>query len=99
MDGLLGHGHYQPWHVGDSVKRDCSWPQLAGCNPYHGRRYILRSCTDGPVSNHTSKTILHQTLTGGSNGAIGARLHIPFAVAIRSSFGYYFAYVGMPTLA
>ncbi|KAI9664553.1 MAG: hypothetical protein M1821_005999 [Bathelium mastoideum] len=26
------------------------------------------------------------------NGAIGARLHIPFSVAIRSSFGYYFAY-------
>jgi len=26
------------------------------------------------------------------NGAIGARLHIPFSVAIRSSFGYYLAY-------
>lgn len=26
------------------------------------------------------------------NGAIGAKLHIPFSVAIRSSFGYYFAY-------
>ncbi|TVY88360.1 Uracil permease [Lachnellula willkommii] len=26
------------------------------------------------------------------NGAIGAKLHIPFSVAIRSSFGYYLAY-------
>ncbi|MAD86964.1 MAG: hypothetical protein CL912_28745 [Deltaproteobacteria bacterium] len=26
------------------------------------------------------------------NGAIGAKLHIPFSVAIRASFGYYFAY-------
>ncbi|MCJ1482561.1 hypothetical protein MMC06_002727 [Schaereria dolodes] len=26
------------------------------------------------------------------NGAIGARLHIPFSVIVRSSFGYYFAY-------
>jgi NCS1 family nucleobase:cation symporter-1 len=26
------------------------------------------------------------------NGAIGAKLHIPFAVAIRASFGYYLAY-------
>jgi nucleobase:cation symporter-1, NCS1 family len=26
------------------------------------------------------------------NGAIGAKLHIPFSVAVRSSFGYYFAY-------
>ena len=26
------------------------------------------------------------------NGAIGARLHIPFSVAVRSSFGYYLAY-------
>lgn len=26
------------------------------------------------------------------NGAIGARLHIPFSVIIRSSFGYYLAY-------
>ena len=26
------------------------------------------------------------------NGAIGARLHIPFSVVIRSSFGYYLAY-------
>jgi NCS1 family nucleobase:cation symporter-1 len=26
------------------------------------------------------------------NGAIGAKLHIPFSVIIRSSFGYYFAY-------
>jgi cytosine/uracil/thiamine/allantoin permease len=25
------------------------------------------------------------------NGAIGAHLHVPFAVAVRSSFGYYFA--------
>jgi NCS1 family nucleobase:cation symporter-1 len=26
------------------------------------------------------------------NGAIGAKLHIPFSVAIRASFGYYLAY-------
>jgi NCS1 family nucleobase:cation symporter-1 len=26
------------------------------------------------------------------NGAIGARLHIPFSVVVRSSFGYYFGY-------
>lgn len=26
------------------------------------------------------------------NGAIGAKLHIPFSVAIRAGFGYYFAY-------
>ena len=26
------------------------------------------------------------------NGALGARLHIPFSVAVRSSFGYYLAY-------
>lgn len=26
------------------------------------------------------------------NGAIGAKLHVPFSVAIRSSFGYYLAY-------
>lgn len=26
------------------------------------------------------------------NGAIGAKLHIPFAVIVRSSFGYYFGY-------
>ncbi|KAH6672321.1 permease for cytosine/purines, uracil, thiamine, allantoin-domain-containing protein [Halenospora varia] len=26
------------------------------------------------------------------NGAIGAKMHIPFSVAIRSSFGYYLAY-------
>jgi len=26
------------------------------------------------------------------NGAIGAKLHIPFSVAIRASCGYYFAY-------
>jgi NCS1 family nucleobase:cation symporter-1 len=26
------------------------------------------------------------------NGAIGAKLHIPFSVIVRSSFGYYFAY-------
>ncbi|KAF7920209.1 uncharacterized protein EAE97_011550 [Botrytis byssoidea] len=26
------------------------------------------------------------------NGAIGAKFHIPFSVAIRASFGYYFAY-------
>lgn len=26
------------------------------------------------------------------NGAIGAKIHVPFSVAIRSSFGYYFAY-------
>ncbi|KAF1989082.1 uridine permease-like protein Fui1 [Aulographum hederae CBS 113979] len=26
------------------------------------------------------------------NGAIGARLHIPFSVIVRSGFGYYFAY-------
>ncbi|KAL3425551.1 NCS1 nucleoside transporter [Phlyctema vagabunda] len=26
------------------------------------------------------------------NGAIGAKMHIPFSVAIRASFGYYFAY-------
>lgn len=26
------------------------------------------------------------------NGAIGAALHIPFSVIIRSGFGYYFAY-------
>ncbi|KAG9249058.1 permease for cytosine/purines, uracil, thiamine, allantoin-domain-containing protein [Calycina marina] len=26
------------------------------------------------------------------NGAIGAKLHIPFSVVIRASFGYYFAY-------
>jgi NCS1 family nucleobase:cation symporter-1 len=26
------------------------------------------------------------------NGAIGARLHIPFSVVVRSGFGYYFAY-------
>ncbi|RFU30350.1 hypothetical protein B7463_g5996, partial [Scytalidium lignicola] len=26
------------------------------------------------------------------NGAIGAKLHIPFSVAVRSSFGYYLAY-------
>lgn len=26
------------------------------------------------------------------NGAIGAKLHIPFSVVIRASFGYYLAY-------
>ena len=26
------------------------------------------------------------------NGAIGARLHVPFSVIVRSSFGYYFGY-------
>jgi NCS1 family nucleobase:cation symporter-1 len=26
------------------------------------------------------------------NGAIGAKLHIPFSVAVRAGFGYYFAY-------
>jgi NCS1 family nucleobase:cation symporter-1 len=26
------------------------------------------------------------------NGAIGAKLHIPFSVAVRASFGYYLAY-------
>lgn len=26
------------------------------------------------------------------NGAIGAHLHVPFSVAVRSGFGYYFAY-------
>jgi NCS1 family nucleobase:cation symporter-1 len=26
------------------------------------------------------------------NGAIGAKLHIPFSIAIRASFGYYLAY-------
>lgn len=26
------------------------------------------------------------------NGAIGAKLHIPFSVAVRSGFGYYFGY-------
>lgn len=26
------------------------------------------------------------------NGAIGAKLHIPFSVAIRAGFGYYLAY-------
>lgn len=26
------------------------------------------------------------------NGAIGAKLHIPFSVVVRASFGYYFAY-------
>ena len=26
------------------------------------------------------------------NGAIGARLHIPFSVIVRSSFGYYLGY-------
>jgi NCS1 family nucleobase:cation symporter-1 len=26
------------------------------------------------------------------NGAIGAKLHIPFSVIIRASFGYYFGY-------
>jgi NCS1 family nucleobase:cation symporter-1 len=26
------------------------------------------------------------------NGAIGAKLHIPFSVVVRSSFGYYFGY-------
>ena len=26
------------------------------------------------------------------NGAIGARLHIPFSVVVRSGFGYYFGY-------
>lgn len=26
------------------------------------------------------------------NGSIGARLHIPFSVIVRSGFGYYFAY-------
>lgn len=26
------------------------------------------------------------------NGAAGAELHIPFAVLVRSSFGYYFGY-------
>lgn len=26
------------------------------------------------------------------NGAIGADLHIPFSIAVRSSFGYYFGY-------
>jgi NCS1 family nucleobase:cation symporter-1 len=26
------------------------------------------------------------------NGAIGAKLHIPFSVVVRSGFGYYFGY-------
>jgi NCS1 family nucleobase:cation symporter-1 len=26
------------------------------------------------------------------NGAIGAKLHIPFSVAVRAGFGFYFAY-------
>lgn len=33
------------------------------------------------------------------NGAIGAKLHIPFSVAIRSSFGYYFAYFAIVSRA
>jgi NCS1 family nucleobase:cation symporter-1 len=26
------------------------------------------------------------------NGAIGAKLHIPFSIVVRASFGYYLAY-------
>ncbi|EHL01731.1 putative Uncharacterized permease [Glarea lozoyensis 74030] len=33
------------------------------------------------------------------NGAIGAKLHIPFSVAIRASFGYYFAYFAIVSRA
>jgi NCS1 family nucleobase:cation symporter-1 len=33
------------------------------------------------------------------NGAIGAKMHIPFSVAIRSSFGYYFAYFAIVSRA
>ena len=33
------------------------------------------------------------------NGAIGAKLHIPFSVAIRASFGFYFAYFAIVSRA
>lgn len=33
------------------------------------------------------------------NGAIGAKLHIPFSVAIRASFGYHFAYFAIVSRA
>ncbi|PMD12562.1 hypothetical protein NA56DRAFT_712965 [Hyaloscypha hepaticicola] len=33
------------------------------------------------------------------NGAIGAKLHIPFSVAIRASFGYYLAYFAIVSRA
>ena len=53
------------------------------------------------LSNHSHALLtVAQMVVGTScvavpmvlNGAIGAKLHIPFSVVVRSGFGYYFGY-------
>lgn len=77
--------------MGDSFIRHCCRIELARC---HTRRMFSYP------GIRAARLTIAQMVVGTScvavpmvlNGAIGAKLHIPFSVVVRSSFGYYFGY-------
>ena len=77
--------------MGDSFICHCCGVELERCHT--GRMFLLYKYPRGRLT-------VAQMVVGTScvavpmvlNGAIGAKLHIPFSVVVRSGFGYYFGY-------
>jgi hypothetical protein len=91
LDGVLGYGYYQFGYLGDGQLDSCCGVELERGNSY---------CEFQVVNSPRMVANKFQIVVGTScvaipmvlNGAIGAKLHIPFSVAVRASFGYYLAY-------
>lgn len=91
VDGVLGDGYYQFGYMGNSQFHSQRGFELERGHSYRKSLHF----SDVQTSTHMVQIVVGTTCVAIPmvlNGAIGAKLHIPFSVAIRASFGYYFAY-------